>query len=38
MKEICESDTLRKLLEKYSRKYEYAKDININDIDNYLKK
>ncbi|MCI7170355.1 hypothetical protein MSB04_08060 [bacterium] len=23
----CESDTLRKLWEKYSRKYEYAKDI-----------
>lgn len=29
MKEIRESDTLRKLWEKYSREYEYAKDIVI---------
>ena len=31
MKEIRESDTLRKLWEKYSREYEYAKDISFDD-------
>ena len=30
MKEIRESDTLRKLWEKYSREYEYAKDISFD--------
>ena len=36
MKEIRESDTLRKLWEKYSREYEYAKDISFDDTCNTI--
>ena len=36
MKEIRESDTLRKLWEKYSREYEYAKDISFDDTCNTM--
>lgn len=36
MKEICESDTLRKLWEKYSREYEYATDISFDDTCNTI--
>jgi predicted nucleotidyltransferase component of viral defense system len=36
IKEICESDTLRKLWEKYSREYEYAKDISFDDTCNTI--
>ena len=36
MKEIRESDTLRKLWEKYSREYEYAKDISFDDTCNII--
>ena len=36
MKEIRESDTLRKLWEKYSREYEYAKDISFEDTCNTI--
>ena len=32
LKEICESDALRKLWEKYSREYAYAKDISFADV------
>ena len=35
-KEIRESDTLRKLWEKYSREYEYAKDISFDDTCNTI--
>lgn len=36
MKEIRESDTLRRLWEKYSREYEYAKDISFDDTCNTI--
>ncbi len=36
MKEIRESDTLRRLWEKYSREYEYAKDIFFDDTCNTI--
>ena len=36
MKEIRESDTLRRLWEKYSREYEYAKDIAFDDTCNTI--
>ena len=36
MKEIRESDTLRKLWGKYSREYEYAKDISFDDTCNTI--
>ena len=36
MQEIRESDTLRKLWEKYSREYEYAKDISFEDTCNSI--
>ena len=36
MKEIRGSDTLRKLWEKYSREYEYAKDISFDDTCNTI--
>ena len=36
MKEIRESDTLRKLWEKYSREYDYAKDISYDDTCNTI--
>ena len=36
MREIRESDTLRKLWEKYSREYEYAKDISFDDTCNTI--
>ena len=36
MKEICESDALRKLWEKYSREYEYAKDISFDETCNTI--
>ena len=36
MKEIHESTTLRKLWEKYSREYEYAKDISFDDTCNTI--
>ena len=36
MKEIRESDSLRKLWEKYSREYEYAKDISFDDTCNTI--
>ena len=36
MKEIRESDTLRKLWEKYSREYEYAKGISFDDTCNTI--
>ena len=36
MKEIRESNTLRKLWEKYSREYEYAKDIAFDDTCNTI--
>ena len=36
MKEIRESDTLRKLWEKYGCEYEYAKDISFNDTCNTI--
>ena len=36
MKEIRESDTLRKLWEKYSREYVYAKDISFDDTCNSI--
>ncbi len=36
MKEIRESDTLRKLWEKYSREYEYAKDISFDETCNTI--
>ena len=36
MKEIRESDTLRKLWEKYSRENEYAKDISFDDTCNTI--
>ena len=36
MKEIRESDTLRRLWEKYSREYEYAKDISFDDTCNTM--
>ena len=36
IKEICESDTLRKLWEKYSREYEYAKEISFDDTCNTI--
>lgn len=36
MKEIRESDTLRKLWEKYSCEYECAKDISFNDTCNTI--
>ena len=35
-KEIRESDTLRKLWEKYSRGYEYAKEISFDDTCNTI--
>ena len=38
MKEIRESDTLRKRWEKYSREYEYAKDISFDDTCNSIQK
>ncbi len=31
MKEICESEQLRKLWEKYRREYDYAKDVSFDD-------
>ena len=34
LKEIRESDTLRKLWEKYRREYDYAKDISFEDTCN----
>lgn len=36
MKEIRESDTLRKRWEKYSHEYEYAKDISFDDTCNTI--
>ena len=36
MKEIRESDTLRRLWEKYSREYEYAKAISFDDTCNTI--
>ena len=36
MKEIRESDTLRKLWEKHSREFEYAKDISFDDTCNTI--
>ena len=36
MKVICESDTLRKRWEKYSREYEYAMDISFDDTCNTI--
>ena len=36
MKEIRESVTLRRLWEKYSREYEYAKDISFDDTCNTI--
>ena len=36
MKKICESDTLRKRWEKYSREYDYAKDISFEDTCNSI--
>ena len=36
MKDIRESDTLRRLWEKYSREYEYAKDISFDDTCNSI--
>ena len=36
MKAIRESDTLRKLWEKYSREYDYAKDISFDDTCNTI--
>lgn len=36
MKEIRDSDTLRKLWEKYRREYEYAKDISFDDTCNSI--
>lgn len=36
MKEIRGSDTLRRLWEKYSREYEYAKDISFDDTCNTM--
>ena len=36
MKEIRDSDTLRKLWEKYRREYEYAKDISFDDTCNTI--
>lgn len=36
MKEICESETLRKLWEKYSQEYEYAKGYSFEDTCNSI--
>ena len=36
MEEIRESNTLRKLWEKYSREYEYAKGISFEDTCNTI--
>ena len=36
MKELRESNTLRKQWEKYSREYEYAKDISFDDTCNTI--
>ena len=36
IREIRESDTLRKQWEKYSREYEYAKDISFEDTCNTI--
>ena len=36
MNEILVSDTLRRLWEKYSREYEYAKDISFEDTCNTI--
>ena len=36
MEEIRESNTLRKLWEKYSHEYEYAKDISFDDTCNTI--
>ena len=38
MQEIRDSDTLRRQWNKYSREYDYAKDISFNDTCNAIQK
>lgn len=36
MMDICESDQFHKLWDKYTREYDYAKDISFDDICNTI--